>query len=626
MKKIFSLLLLLTGMIFNGYGQEKGYPNPAATYIQKMGYNLETRIDARGNQYTVCIFPDGTTADAWAFITGKAGKEFSYCARQGYSIETQTINHDTWTEEMAVCTKTNKSGQKESIPMIELMEKNGEPLIGKEDQVKPETEGNYESAKTDPRLKDAAASSLPGKFDWTNTPAGYPYESDPAGLSYIGGIRDQGTCGSCYAFGACDNSEGVYNVANHLYNSPTTNNCVDFSESFIMWCLGRLPQYSSHFSGCKGADYSYSELEAQVTDGIISEKNFPYTPKDPGSCTHWNDSPRYSFSNWYRVPCNDTESIKRAIYNYGVIDAAVDAVSAFVTYKSGIYKDNNTNCVGTNCWATPVDHAIGLVGWGGASNARYFILRNSWGPSWGMSGYMYIDMFSAHVACEAGYLTLDPISCTEITGNNSCGAATTISTNTEIHGKLSTENSDYYKFSTVKGGTYLEAQLYTLPSNYDLTLYDANCKVLATSTKSGNQPEKIIYNTKSTGTYFVSVTLGTGGTQSSNCYTLLVSAASSGWSLPGNKEEIVNDNSGSTLNVYPNPTTGKLNLDYNGAAAGKVVINVYSITGQKVLNQEFEAVEGFNTYSIDLGTNSRGIYFLELMDQNGRITKKISLE
>jgi hypothetical protein len=137
------------------------------------------------------------------------------------------------------------------------------------------------------RLGKAA---LPASFDWR----------DHNGHSYIGPVKDQGYCGSCYAFAACAAAEGTYNFFLGLYDGS----CIDFSESFIIWCLGRLPEYNSHFFGCDGADYTYAELQALVDDGVCSESDFPYTTFDPGSCTHWGD-PVTKFQAWYRLPCND---------------------------------------------------------------------------------------------------------------------------------------------------------------------------------------------------------------------------------------------------------------------------------------------------------------------------------
>ncbi len=234
--------------------------------------------------------------------------------------------------------------------------------------------------------------SLPSSFDWRSQ----------GGHSYIGPIRNQGSCGSCYAFGAAAAAEGTYNKATGRYDG----NVVDFSESFIAWCLGTYGPYSYYFDGCNGADYSYSELEALTVEGITYESYFPYSVYDPGSCTHWSD-PVVTFDSWYRVPCNDIDAIKTAIMTYGVVDAAVMVDSAFEGYSSGIYENTNTQCSGNPCSYTTTNHAISLVGWndnGDAENNGYWILRNSWGTSWGESGYMRIKYRSAAVGCSVAYL------------------------------------------------------------------------------------------------------------------------------------------------------------------------------------------------------------------------------
>jgi len=231
------------------------------------------------------------------------------------------------------------------------------------------------------------AVELPASFDWRSRD----------GRSYIGPVRDQGNCGSCYAFAAAAAAEGTYNWANGFSDGSR----VDFSEAFIAFCLTN--HYSQHFSGCDGADYDYYELEALTRYGICDESAFPYTDHDQ-SCPLSPYPPLKKFQSWYRIPCNDIEAIKTAIMTYGVVDAAVYVGTAFEGYSGGIYQDSNINCTGSPCYYTPTNHAIALVGWNDNNGDGYWILRNSWGTGWGENGYMRIKYTSAYVACEAAYL------------------------------------------------------------------------------------------------------------------------------------------------------------------------------------------------------------------------------
>jgi C1A family cysteine protease len=407
----------------SAFGQFKNLPNPAAVYVEKMGYKYEVRITNNGDQYGVCIFPDGSEADAISFFKGKAGQQFSYCAKKGYQTESKKIDRGTYMEECAVCAQEDAKGQKVEISMLDLMEQNGEPLY---EHIEKPVIPDQTEMKYDPNLPQYR--DIPTSFDWRN------YN----GHHYIGDIRDQGNCGSCYSFGACANAEGVYNFATGLYD----DNCVDLSESFIIWCMGRIAPYSNHFFGCDGADYTYYELQALVDTGTTYESYFPYTINDPGSCTHWGD-PKINYDNWYRVGCSDITAIKTAIMTYGVVDAAVYVSTNFQNYSGGVFSDNQTSCSSSPCYYTPTNHAIALVGWGVDNGVDYWILRNSWGASWGESGYMRIAMTSARVACEVAYVTYTPPGTPTVSTNAATNIGTTTAT---LNGTVNPNGkaTDYY--------------------------------------------------------------------------------------------------------------------------------------------------------------------------------------
>ncbi len=385
--------------------QAAALPNPAAAYCNLLGYEYKT-VAASAGVRGVAVIEPGIEFDAWDFFKGKVGSDFAFGALYGYDTECVRTNLGGCTLEYAVCVPR---GQKQlqgaaRIPLLEFMAQKGVPLF---DETSARKKRAADGEQNRPALEEdalplydlmAQGKALPSSWDWRAR----------NGHAYIGPVRDQGACGSCYAFGANAAAEGTYNFAMGL----SDGSCADFSEAFIIWCLGRLAEYNPHFYGCGGSDWDYAELSALVAVGVCSEADFPYTVVDPGSCTHWSD-PRTQFSAWHRVPCGDIEAIKTAIMTYGVIDASVYASSpGFDSYSSGIFSDALTNCppdpdIGPECYHTYTDHAISLVGWDDnppEGGGGCWILRNSWGASWGESGYMRLRYHAARVACEATYL------------------------------------------------------------------------------------------------------------------------------------------------------------------------------------------------------------------------------
>ena len=240
----------------------------------------------------------------------------------------------------------------------------------------------------------AVRGDLPASFDWRNV----------GGKSYVGPVKDQGSCGACYAFAAAAVAEGVYSVATRRAGTAVP----DFSEQYLAFCLGTHGPYQSHFDGCGGADYDYAELTALTAEGIIAEAALPYSGRDNQTCPQSPAGP-IVFSGWGRVGCLDTAAIKSAILTHGPVDVAVYVTSAFDAYEGGVFEDDLTDCpdsFGQGCAYTETNHAVALVGWddGDATTPGHFILRNSWGTGWGEAGYMRIAYHAARVACSATYL------------------------------------------------------------------------------------------------------------------------------------------------------------------------------------------------------------------------------
>ena len=310
----------------------------------------------------------------------------------------------------------------------------------------PETSDGY--GAPDPLISHLGERRLPTAFDWRS------YN----GYSYIGPVRDQGACGACYAFGACAAAEGAYNWA----NGQVDGDCADFSEAFVAFCLSDV--YSG-FDGCEGSDYDYQELTGLVDYGVCNDDVYPYTDHQQQCQSSSWEAPRTRFQSWHRVGCNDTTAIKTAIMTYGVVAAAVDVGGAFEAYNGGIYQDSSTACSSSPCYYTPTNHIIALVGWNDNDSDGYWILRNSWGSSWGESGYMRIKYTSARVGCEAAYVVYEKVvSTVYVDPAGSCSG------NSPCYDTLQTAIDNVSSGTVIKilSGTYAENLIAGSASSYTL--------------------------------------------------------------------------------------------------------------------------------------------------------------
>lgn len=241
----------------------------------------------------------------------------------------------------------------------------------------------------------AQASELPSAFDLR----------DIDGRSYIGPVRDQGQCGSCYSFGSLAAAESAWNRAHNLYDDQA----IDLSEAFMVWSLD--PFYDG-LLGCDGG-YLQDAMDALVEYGVPLEADFPYTITDPGENLHW-DAPRYTFEASYSIPTNDVETTRRVLNSIGAVLVGVYVdieEEVFYHYQGGIYEDGYRVPEDTDLTAS-MNHAVSLVGWNddpGDDGMGVWILRNSWGSEpWGEDGYMRIRYLSCGVNLSGQYLIVSP--------------------------------------------------------------------------------------------------------------------------------------------------------------------------------------------------------------------------
>ncbi|CAA2935291.1 vignain-like [Olea europaea var. sylvestris] len=204
-----------------------------------------------------------------------------------------------------------------------------------------------------------------GMFMYSNEES-VPHSVDWRKKGAVTDIKDQGQCGSCWAFSTVVAVEGI--------NQIRTNNLVSLSEQELVDCDNTENQ------GCNGGlmDLAFDFIKKK--GGVTTEKNYPYTAED-GTCdSKKENSPAVTIDGHEDVPANDEDALLKAVANQPV-SVAIDAGgSDFQFYSEGVF---DGYC------GTELDHGVAIVGYGTTlDGTKYWIVKNSWGAEWGEKGYI----------------------------------------------------------------------------------------------------------------------------------------------------------------------------------------------------------------------------------------------
>jgi hypothetical protein len=278
------------------------------------------------------------------------------------------------------------------------------------------------------RMLSASEQTLPSSYDWRT-------------LNGVTPIKNQGSCGDCWAFGTVGPLESQI-----LLKDGVT---VSLAEQYLVSC--NVDGWSCN-GGWWAHDYHLSKSgQDNNGPGAVLTSADPYTGTN-SACNQTYSHP-YKISNWAYVGSEmavpSVDAIKQAIYTYGPISVAVYVGDAFQAYTGGIFNTTETG--------TP-NHAVVLVGWNddlGPDNG-YWILRNSWGASWGESGYMRIRYNVSQVGYAANFIeyagstptpTPTSVSVPSVVGDTQSVASTAITGEGLVVGTITTQSS-----STVAAG------------------------------------------------------------------------------------------------------------------------------------------------------------------------------
>jgi len=177
-------------------------------------------------------------------------------------------------------------------------------------------------------------------------------------------VKDQGACGSCWAFSATGAMEGL----NYLLH----NKLDSYSEQFFLNCDKSYPDM-----GCNGGNSAIAMMRTEKT-GIITEDRMPYDAAVQPDC-YWSKYTSDFFNNdLIDVPKDDNEEMVAAIDRQPISIAV--AAEKFMHYQSGIF--NDWTC------GNELDHAILAVGYGSENGKLFYKVKNSWNTTWGEAGYI----------------------------------------------------------------------------------------------------------------------------------------------------------------------------------------------------------------------------------------------
>ncbi|KAM6910416.1 uncharacterized protein FYW49_012343 [Xenentodon cancila] len=202
-------------------------------------------------------------------------------------------------------------------------------------------------------------------------------------------VKNQGACGSCWAFSSAGALEGQL--------AKKTGQLIDLSPQNLVDCV-------TENDGCGGGYMTNAFNYVKENGGIDSEEAYPYIGEDE-PCRYNSSGMAAQCKGYKEVPEGDEHALAVALFKVGPVSVGIDAtLSTFQFYQKGIYFDRNCN-------KEDINHAVLAVGYGvNTKGKKYWIVKNSWGEGWGNKGFILMARNRGNL-CGIANLASFPIMC-----------------------------------------------------------------------------------------------------------------------------------------------------------------------------------------------------------------------
>jgi len=214
-------------------------------------------------------------------------------------------------------------------------------------------------------VADLTAVTAADSVDWTAKGA-------------VTAVKNQGQCGSCWSFSSTGAIEGAWKLAGH--------DLVSLSEQELMDC-----SKDEGNNSCEGGLMDYAFEFVVSAGGICAESAYSYKGRDERSCKKC--STVASISSYKDVKIGSESELAKAVTQQPVAVAIEADQNAFQFYSGGVM---------TGTCGTKLDHGVLAVGYGTMDGTEYWKVKNSWGASWGMDGYILLEKGKAQKGGQCG--------------------------------------------------------------------------------------------------------------------------------------------------------------------------------------------------------------------------------